>query len=63
MKTYRKAEAIVEDYNRDLAEWERQATEGKEPAKKERPPERESFVNGSDSFSGRVSSNRTRKIL
>ena len=39
MKTYRKAEAIVEDYKRDLAEWERQVKEGKEPAKKEKPPE------------------------
>ncbi|MDD2959233.1 MAG: hypothetical protein PHR92_12050 [Lachnospiraceae bacterium] len=39
MKTYRKAEAIVEDYNRDLAKWERQVKEGKEPVKKEKPPE------------------------
>ena len=44
MATYRKAEAVVEKYNRDLAEWERKAKESRRPAEKERyaPPERES---------------------
>ncbi len=32
--TYRKAEALVSRYNREMAEWERQR-----PALKERPPE------------------------
>lgn len=32
--TYRKAEAVVSRYNREMAEWERQR-----PALKERPPE------------------------
>ena len=32
--TYRKAEAVVGRYNREMAEWERQR-----PALKERPPE------------------------
>ena len=44
MDTYRKAEAVVEQYNRELAEWERKAKESRRPAEKERqaPPERES---------------------
>ena len=38
------SEAIVEQYNRELTEWERKATESRRPAEKERyaPPERES---------------------
>ena len=45
MATYRKAEAVVEQYNRELAEWERKATEIRRPAEKERyaPPERKSI--------------------
>lgn len=39
MATYRKAEPIVEQYNRDLAEWERQVNEKEKP---KRPPEKES---------------------
>lgn len=39
MATYRKAEPIVEQYNRDLAEWERQV---KEKGKPNRPLEKES---------------------
>ena len=44
MATYRKAEAVVEQYNRDLAEWERTVREKRRPAEKERhaPPEKES---------------------
>ena len=44
MATYRKAEAVVENYNRELAEWERKVKESRRPAEKERyaPPERES---------------------
>lgn len=42
MSTYREAEAIVEQYNRSLAEWERQVKESRRPTK---PPERESVRN------------------
>ena len=38
--TYRKAEKIVSQYNRDLAEWERTVQEKKRPA--ENPPEKQS---------------------
>ena len=45
MTTYRKAEAVVEQYNRDLAEWEREVRENRRPAEKERltPPEKKSI--------------------
>ena len=39
METYRKAEAVVDQYNRDLAEWEQQVKEKEKP---KRPPEKES---------------------
>ena len=44
MATYRKAEAVVENYNRELAEWERNVKENRRPAGKERyaPPEKQS---------------------
>lgn len=44
MATYRKAEAVVEQYNRDLAAWERQVRESRRPSEKERlaPPEKKS---------------------
>lgn len=42
MATYREAEAVVEQYNRSLAEWERQVKEKNRPQK---PPERESVRN------------------
>lgn len=44
MATNRKAEAAVEQYNRDLAAWERQVKEKSIPTAKERyaPPERKS---------------------
>ena len=47
MAAYREAEAVVEQYNRDLAEWERKTKESRRPAEKERfrPPERESVRN------------------
>ena len=46
MATYRKAEAVVEQYNRDLAAWERQVREKQKPTQKEqaKPPERESVL-------------------
>ena len=37
--TYRKAEAVVSQHNRELAEWERKVQELQRPAVKERPPE------------------------
>lgn len=45
MATYRKAEAVVEQYNRDLAAWEREVRENRIPAEKERltPPEKKSI--------------------
>ena len=44
MATYRKAEAVVDNYNRELAEWERKVKESRRPAEKERyaPPEKQS---------------------
>ena len=42
MATYREAEAIVEQYNHSLAEWERQVKEKRRPQK---PPEKESVRN------------------
>ena len=42
MATYREAEAIAEQYNRSLAEWERQV---KEKRRSSKPPERESVRN------------------
>ena len=46
MATYRKAEAVVEQYNRDLAEWECTVREKRRPAEKEQaaPPRRESVL-------------------
>ena len=45
MEEYPISEAIVEQYNRELAGWERKATESRRPAEKERyaPPERKSI--------------------
>ncbi|MEE0733100.1 MAG: hypothetical protein U0M23_05600 [Acutalibacteraceae bacterium] len=36
MATYRKAEAVVEQYNRDLAAWERQVRKNRNPQEKSR---------------------------
>ena len=46
MATYRKAEAVVENYNRELAEWERKVREKGKPAENEQsaPPGRESVL-------------------
>ena len=46
MATYRKAEAVVEQYNRDLAAWERQVREKQKPSQNEqtKPPKRESVL-------------------
>ena len=43
---YRKAEAIVEQYNRELAEWERRVNGDSDPDEKEqrKPPEKESVI-------------------
>ena len=58
MKTYRKAEAIVTQYNQDLAEWEQAVKNGQKPAEKQhRPPKDKVCVTGSDSFRKRA--NRT----
>ena len=38
MKTYRKAEAIVTQYNQDLAEWEQAVKNGRKPAEKQHRP-------------------------
>lgn len=46
MKTYRKAEAIITQYNQDLAEWEQTVKNGQKPAEKQhRPHERQSVRN------------------
>ncbi len=44
--TCREAEAVVEQYNRDLAAWERQVKEKQKTAKKEqaKPPKRENVL-------------------
>lgn len=44
MAIYRKAEAVVDNYSRELAEWERKVKESRNPAEKERyaPPEKQS---------------------
>ena len=39
MRTFREMKSVVEQYNRDLAEWERQVREKEKPA---RQPEKES---------------------
>ena len=46
MATYRKAEAVVENYNRELAEWERKVREKGKTAEIEQaaPPQKESVL-------------------
>ena len=46
MRTFREMESVVEQYNRDLAEWEYQASRKPTAAAKEqrRPPERQSVL-------------------
>ena len=58
MATYRKMEAVVEQYNRDLAEWERQI---KEKGKPKRPPEKESVRDRIRQLQAEGKQQRTRK--
>lgn len=58
MATYREAEAVVEQYNRSLAEWERQVKEKRRPPK---PPERESVRNRLRQLQEQGRQQRTRK--
>ena len=46
MRTFREMESVVEQYNRDLAEWEYQVSRKSTTAAKEphRPPERQSVL-------------------
>ena len=46
MRTFREMESVVEQYNRDLAEWERQTSRKPSAAAKEqrRPPEKQSVL-------------------
>ena len=46
MRTFREMESVVEQYNRDLAEWERQTSRKPTAATKEqlRPPEKQSVL-------------------
>ena len=58
MKTYRKAEAIVTQYNQDLEEWEQAVRNGQKPAENSTDRLKEKVcVTGSDSYRKRV--NRT----
>lgn len=58
MATYRKAEAVVEQYNRDLAAWERQVREKEKPT---RPPEKESVRDTLRRLQAEGKQQRTRK--
>lgn len=58
MATYREAEAIVEQYNRSLAEWERQVKEKEKPT---RPPEKESVRDTFQRLQAEGKQQRTRK--
>lgn len=58
MATYRKAEAVVEQYNRDLAAWERQVREKEKPT---RPPEKESVRDTLRRLQAESKQQRTRK--
>ena len=46
MRTFREMESVVEQYSRDLAEWERQTSRKPSAAAKEqrRPPEKQSVL-------------------
>ena len=63
MATYRKAEAVVENYNRELAEREHKVKESRRPAEKERyvPPERESVRDQLRRLQAEGKQQRTRK--
>lgn len=58
MATYRKAETVVEQYNRDLAAWERQVREKEKPT---RPPEKESVRDTLRRLQAEGKQQRTRK--
>lgn len=58
MATYRKMEAVVEQYNRDLAKWEQQV---KEKGKPKRPPEKESVRDRLRQLQSEGKQQRTRK--
>lgn len=58
MATFRKMEGIVEQYNRDLAKWERQVKEKEEPT---RPPEKESVRDTLRRLQAEGKQQRTRK--
>ena len=60
MATYRKAEAVVEQYNRDLAAWERQVKEKHRPPQ---PPEREGVRNRLRQLQEQGRQQRTRKRI
>ena len=58
MDTFRKMEGVVEQYNRDLAEWEQQV---KEKGKPKRPPEKESVRERLRQLQAEGKQQRTRK--
>ena len=58
MATYRKAETAVDQYNRDLAEWEQQVKEKEKP---KRPPEKESVRDRLRQLQAEGKQQRTRK--
>ena len=58
MATYRKAEGVVEQYNRDLAKWEQQVKEKEKP---QRPPEKESLRDRLRQLQADGKQQRTRK--
>ena len=58
MDTFRKMEGVVEQYNRDLAKWERQV---KENGKPKRPPEKESVRDRLRQLQAEGKQQRTRK--
>lgn len=58
MATFRKMEAVVEQYNRDLAEWEQQVQEKGKP---KRPPEKESVRDRLRQLQAEGKQQRTRK--
>lgn len=58
MDTFRKMEAVVEQYNRDLARWEQQI---KEKEKLQRPPEKDSVRDRLRQLQAEGKQQRTRK--
>ena len=63
MATFRKMEGVVEQYNRELAEWERKVKENSRPGEKERyaPPERKSVRDTLRRLQAEGKQHRTRK--